>query len=180
MTPVFLRLRQLAPDNFVVLNEDGDTIGGISRDRHVPASAPAWSWALSAYQYRHRPDNAGRSETLDEAKAAVKERWPDYLAELEYDGVLERLRREKLGVPTRMLIYEDELQAAPAQIEALAGCLEDTVKEARLSRLVEALTRFENAPRPLRQRVAADLAERDRAMWPSSRVQTNEERQSSL
>lgn len=183
MNLVGLRLRQVAPDapdNFVVLNEDGDTVGRISRDRHVPAGTPTWSWSLSAYQYRHRPDYAGRSETLDEAKAAVKTRWPDYLAELEYDGVLERQRREKLGVPTRMFIYEDQLQAAPSQIEALAGCLEGTVEEARLSLLVEALTRFEDMPRPLRQRVAADLAERDRAMWPSSRVQTNGERQRSL
>lgn len=138
----------------------------------MPVDTPPWSWSLGAYQYRHRPDYAGRSETLDGAKAAVKARWPDYLAELEYDGVLERVRREKLGVATRMFVYEDEFQAAPAQIEALAGCLEGTIEEAQLSRLVEALTRFEDAPRPLRQRVAADLAERDRAMWPSSRVTT--------
>lgn len=174
-----LRLRQVAPDapdNFLVLNEDGDTFGRIGKDKHVPAGTPAWSWALSAYQYKHRPDYAGRSETLDEAKAAVKTRWPDYLAELEYDGVLERLRREKLGVPTRMFVYEDELAAAPAQIEALAGCLEGTVEEAQLSRLVEALTRFEDMPRPLRQRVAVDLAERDRAMWPSSRGRSDRDR----
>ncbi|HEV7339819.1 MAG TPA: hypothetical protein VGO06_27880 [Bosea sp. (in: a-proteobacteria)] len=180
MTPVCLRLRQLAPDNFIVVNEDDATIGHIVKDKHLPAGTPAWGWSLGAFQYRHRPDYAGRSETLDEAKATLRERFPDYLAELEYDGVLERQRREKLGVPTRMFMYEDELQAAPAQIEALAGCLEGSVEEARLSRLVEALTRFEDMPRALRQRVAADLAERDRAMWPSSRVRTNRDRQPSL
>lgn len=176
---MLFRLRQVAPDapdNFVVLNEDGDTVGRISRDRHVPVSTPAWSWALSAYQYRHRPDYAGRSETLEDAKTAVKTRWPDYLAELEYDGVLERLRREKLGVATRMLVYEDELQAAPAQIEALAGCLEGTVEEARLSRLVEALTHHMERGGALRTRVAGDLAERDRAMWPSSRARLDRDR----
>ncbi|MBN9440587.1 hypothetical protein [Bosea sp. (in: a-proteobacteria)] len=178
-----LRLRQVAPDapdNFVVMNDHGDTIGRISRDRHVPVSTPPWSWSLSAYRYRHRPDYAGRCETVDDAKAAVKERWPGYLAELEYDGVLERLRRERLGVPTRMFIYEDEREAAPAQIEALAGCLEGTIEEARLSLLVEALTQFEERPRPLCHRVAADLAQRDRAMWPSSRVWTNGDRRPSL
>ncbi len=117
------------------------------------------------------PPGLRRSQrNLDAAKATLRDRWPDYLAELEYDGVLERQRRERLGVPTRMLVYEDELQAAPAQIEALAGCLEGTLEEARLSLLAEALTRFEDMPRPLRQPVAADRADRDRAMWPSSRM----------
>ena len=62
------------------------------------------------------------------------------------NGVLERHRREMLGVPTRMSIYEDELQDAPAQIEALAGCL------------------------------ARDLAERIQAMWPSSRIRPDRDR----
>ena len=182
MTPV-LRLRPVAPDapdNFIVLNEDDAPIGRIGNDKHLPAGTPAWGWSLGAFQYRHRPDYAGRSGTLDAAKATLRDRWPDYLAELEYDGVLERQRREKLGVPTRMFIYEDEPQAAPAQIEALAGCLEGTVEEAGLSVLVDALTRFKDMPRPLRQRLAVDLTERDRAMWPSSRVRTNGERQPSL
>lgn len=172
MSDETLRLRQTWPDEpriFHVVNEAGDTIGRISHDNHVPAGVQRWSWSLGAFNDRHRGSYAGRCDTREEAMAEVKALWPTYHADLEYDGVLERVRRERRGVPTRMFIYEDELAAAPAEIEALAGCLEGSVEEAQLSLLVQALSHQEDCPNLLRKRLTGILAERDRENWPSSR-----------
>lgn len=172
MTGEVLLLRQSWPDNphiFHVVNGAGDTIGRISNDDHMPAGTKRWSWSLGAFNDRHRGSYNGRCDTREEAMAAVKALWPTYHADLEYDGVLERVRRERLGVPTCMFIYRDEYETAPERIEALAGCLEGSVEEAQLSLLVQAVEHHEDHLYPLRIRVTGIEAERDRAMWPSSR-----------
>lgn len=168
MADEILRLRQTWPGEphiFPVVNGADETIGRISHDNHVPTGVSRWRWTLQAYSYRHRDDFAGRCDTREEAMAQVKALWPTYHAELEYDGVLERVRRERLGVPTRMFVYRDEYEAAPARIEALAGCLEGSVEEAELSLLVQALEHQEARGYQLRIRITGIEAERDRARW---------------
>lgn len=168
MTDEVLRLRQTWPENpniFRVVNSTGDTIGRISNDEHMPKGTKRWSWSLGAFNDRHRSSYNGRCDTREEAMAAVKALWPTYHADLEYDGVLERVRRERLGVPTRMFIYQDEYETAPERIEALAGCLEGSVEEAQLSLLVEALEHREAWLYPLHIRITGIEAERDRARW---------------
>ena len=168
MTDEVLRLRQTWPDEphiFHVLNESGDRIARISNDNHVPSGVSRWRWTLQAFNYRHRDDFSGRCDTREEAMAEVKARWPAYRTEMEYDGWLERVRRERLGVPTRMFIYRDEYETARERIEALTGCLEGTVEEARLSLLVEALEHQEAWLYLLRIRLTGIEAERDRARW---------------
>jgi hypothetical protein len=170
-----LLLRQTWPNDpniFSVLNGDGDTIGRIAYEDHMPRHLPRWHWMLQAFNYRCRPEFSDRCDTREEAMAEVKARWPAYHAEMEYDGWLERVRRERLGVPTRMFVYRDEYEDAPDQIEALAGCLEGTVEEAQLSLLVQALEHQEAHQYPLRIRVTGIEAERDRARWlkPPERV----------
>lgn len=168
MTDEILRLRQSeadAPHIFHVVNAAGDRIARISNDGHVPSGVARWHWSLQAFNYRARPDFSGRCDTREEAMAEVKARWPAYLAELEYDGWLERVRRERLGVPTRMFVYQDEYETAPARIEDLTGCLEGTVEEAQLSLLTQALEHQEDHLYPLRIRITGIEAERDRARW---------------
>lgn len=146
------RLRTTWPDEnaniFHVLNADGDTIARISYDVSVPDWQDRWSWFMSAFQYRNRPDFAGRCKTREEAMAAVKDAWPHYLQAMEEDGHMERVRREKLGVPTLMFFNEDEYCAAPAKIEALAGCLEGTIEEAYLSLWCDAVRHWEKRNPP--------------------------------
>lgn len=128
---------------FHVINAEGDTIARISSKAHVPDWQDRWGWFMSAYQYRDRPDFAGRCRTREEAMQAVKDAWPRYLEAMEDEGWMERVRREKLGVKTVLFFDEAEYRAAPAAIEALAGCLEGTVEEARLSLLVDAVAHWE-------------------------------------
>ena len=122
------------PDRYQVLTDSGDVIAQITFESTLPAwRDDRWNWSFNAFRDRHRPSFSGNAPSLEDCKAAVKAIWPDYHAELEYDGILERVRRERLGVLSIMFFYQDEYDTAPGKIEALAGCLEGTVEEAHLS-----------------------------------------------
>lgn len=178
--PLF-RLRQTWPDNphiFQVVDPEGEVVARISFDNHVPPDCPPWSWHMS-YHRNHHPSFAGRCDSLEDCKAEIRARYEDFMASLEYDGRLERVRREKRGVPNVMFCYDEQYEAAPQQIEDLAGCLEGTIEEARLSLIIDSVelweSRLEQNPRFPRLRrdpvkVEAELAAEREARMLGSRL----------
>ncbi|MFC5509304.1 hypothetical protein [Bosea massiliensis] len=140
------RVQQTWPDRddvFQVLNDDGDKVAHISHDNFVPPGTPKWSWHLTYHQSRNMPGFSGRCDSMNDCKAEIRARWPTFEEVLELEGHLERVRRPKHGVRTALFPGEDEYRRAVAETEALAGCLEDTYDDARLSLASLVIRRWE-------------------------------------
>lgn len=99
------------PDDYLVIDENGDKIGHVHFD--VGTTPATWFFGVGFGSLPQQPMFRGRSDSLEEAKAKIKELWPVYRAQwTDEDIERERAHLRDLDERTRQWIAKHRPVAA--------------------------------------------------------------------